>query len=275
MRDNMTNLKFSSPDAPKRTQRSNNGADDLFSQVLTSMFGISSDAVSELISAFQQSGQLSNVRKAVKLMPLSVHKALNDLIDSNYSTGDSNQSDEPLDINVAPTNDAPVDKQLLQKYVNRNNTDDWAPQDDKDASAIERGNRTSHISDDDYSAENRKDPRYESVAKLTFSQFLVEMIDPSNADAVIATAGSELDNQLDKVTLQRIRALQAAGNLAGASALRANALKRIQLSANPQQQQQQQAMVDPAVEQAKQNYARAIKNQQRKQQQTVAGQPIV
>lgn len=245
------NIQFTAPKELQRTIRSNNGADALFVDTITTLFGIDRNCAYDILRMLEQTEQLGNLRKSIKLLSIQDHTELNNIL-ARYDNHDE------LDTDVSANDDTKIDQSdNISKYVNRLSSDSWNPEQAKNQSEERQNELPSIAKASDYNFSDRvKEGK-------SFIGFLMKEAIINKDDAAINAAD---DDQFDDNTKRQIQAMVNSGNLAGANQLRANMKKKLQLK--PQQPVQKSTdSLDLAVERAKAQYAQALRNRDRQRAQ--------
>lgn len=261
-------MKFSGGESKVREERSNAGVEALAQSVLKNILGLTDSTSREIIGMLQQRGEDALMRQNLKLLSITAHTRLNQILDVLETTDASVNDDlDPEDIDgmidavdqteneVEPDFDDydpltdPDDPDNVQIMGMSNLRPDrsvpWDPEQDREDALTSRKSSPPVSNPNDYI-------RKES-ARSSFLSYLNEMSREGRIDAEISKMTDEMDDELDPVIKKQIDRAEANGDSRRASALRDNAKRRLGLSNKPKRPTQQR------VEQKKKELADALK----------------
>lgn len=266
------NTTFSTGEEKIRETRSNAGADALASSVMTGILGLSQKSVDKIMTIVNSTGEAHMMRRSLKLLPLSAHTRLNQILDMVETMPDQDnpeldpeQEDDMVDhfddrADELPDEEAPLmpggdDPRLdneMEDTPLRYDDDDWNPNIDRVQAGYEDSVAEPTADPEEYS---RKARRVESAGeKMSFMQYLVRENMDVRADMELANLADEQEKNLDQATQSKIHQARRAGNTKQAAQIRQRAMR----------QQQNKGMkpksaTERAVAQKKKELANAVK----------------
>lgn len=253
-------MKFTSGQSKIREERSNAGVQALAQSIFTNLLGITQGTASEIMDLLQQTGEDAAVRQNLKLLSITAHTRLNQILDVVETTSpdvDDDLDDEQIDDMVDAVDDVqdtvepdyddydpltgpddPDNVQVMDYSKMRPNDDsDWTPDEDREEELEKRAALPPVADKEDYL-------QREGASKKSFLSFLNEMSREGRVDAEIAKMSDEADEDLDPATKKRIDQAEAKGDTKRAATLRDQAKRRAgTLNANkPKRPTQQRVM---------------------------------
>lgn len=219
-----------------REERSNAGATALATSFLTNVFGLTSQMATRVMDTIQSNGEMPALRQSIKLMPVSSHTRLNQMIGAGETSGiedtpfddtdmEDGQSDEmgsndDFDINTDPSmvdaSDS-VDNNIDGEVDTSNDSVDMGDgelDDNIDSGAVDSS---------DYDEDSRKDQFREG--KTSFASFRENAMLNAKLDSAIS---SNADSEFDQATLKKIKNLEAKGQKDAANNMRKQASRKNQ-----------------------------------------------
>jgi len=261
---NMDNMLFTAGSAPARYERSNDGADALIRGVLRTILGLSRPTTNRALTLLDSSGEEMAVRQHVKMLSLSAHSKLNQILDvlgdtpDTPDTPDMDEYDDEYDDELSGPEDSRNPHLMDRTGLRHNGDDTWTPNKDKDASRRQRMDMPRVTSGNDYSNDARQDSTNESRSFIGFVEYLLKERNDAEVDAELASMGDTTDSELDPATARRVAQAQKNGNTNAANKLRQQGLKRSRVN-------KPKAQASPSelrVQQKKKELADAIKRNQ-------------
>lgn len=262
-------MQFSSEQSKPREERSNEGAMALAQSILVNILGITKASAQEFIQSLEGTGEGALMRQNLKLLSVSAHTRLNQILDVYETKGvpevDDELEDEQVDDMLQRASDSydsvepdmdeydPLDGPDDPDNVNimdysdmrPEDNDDWTPEEDREEEMARRSRLPGAADPEDYKAESKSH---------SFLSYLNEMSRESRIDSEIAQMADEEDSELDPAAKRRIDQAEARGDTKRAARLRDQAKRRAGI-ANKQPERPTQKRVD----QKKKELADAIK----------------
>ncbi|MFY0655385.1 MAG: hypothetical protein JXR12_01275 [Neptunomonas phycophila] len=207
-----------------REERSNAGASALAQGFLTNVFGLTGELTTRILDTIESSGEMPALRQSIKLLPVSSHTKLNQMIGDGEVNGveDTPFTDEDLgDESMDPQGDEFDSGTDDIDSVSPDQDTDFDADDTLDSMGADQGDLRNNSDADDFSADKRQDSFKESVS--SFRSFRENAMMNAKLDAEIA---SDMDRDLDDQTLKKIKNLEAKGQKDSANQMRKQALRR-------------------------------------------------
>lgn len=209
-----------------REERSNAGATALATDFLTNVFGLTSSLANRVMDTIETGGEMPALRQSIKLLPISSHTKLNQLIgdgevngveDTPFTDEDlGNEPAEDLDTMDQPDVREPTDSGMHSDSDDMHDSDSIL-----DDMGADSGDLRNNADADDFDPEDRKDSYKESFT--SFKGFLENAQLDAKLDSQIS---SNMDSGMDERTLKKIKNLEAKGQKDAANQIRKQAKRQ-------------------------------------------------
>lgn len=268
-------VDYNEPQDNVRTQRSTEGADALLRSVLQHLLGVTGGTAESILHNLETTGEIELVRNNLKLLSMSAHSRLNQILDAVETMSPSDFPDEDIvdgeiddAINIPTDGQDDEDSELEQEYNPANNTmersglrpksfSNWNPKEDRTKSTLDRSASQRPTDPEDFSEDRRG-------IKESFMGYLLREnnIRQSRTDAEISAMNAAEDTDLDDNTLRRVKQAEQSGNVELAAKLR-NQAKMRNGNSQSQQPQQNQTPSQRRIDQKKKELADALARERR------------
>ena len=220
-----------------REERSNAGASALATSFLTNVFGLTSEMASRVMDTIQSNGEMPALRQSIKLMPVSSHTRLNQMIGAGETSGMEDKPFDDSDMDDAPSNemepsdddfDINNDPSMVDADSDMGNDvdgeiDPSSDTDDMGDSELDDDIGDGAVDSSDYDEESRGDQFKEG--KKSFASFRENAMLNAKLDSAIS---SNADSEFDQATLKKIKNLEAKGQKDAADNMRKQASRKNQ-----------------------------------------------
>lgn len=268
---------YTTPEENVRTLRSTEGADALLQSILQNLLGVTAETSDSILANLNNTGELELVRNNLKLLSMSAHSRLNQILDAVEVMSPSDFPDDDIvsgDIDDAinlpgAENESHMDDEdgddeynefgdvMSRSGLRPKTFSNWNPKEDRVTTSAKRASSQQSTDPDDFSEDERG-------IKESFMGYLLREnnLRQSRTDAEISAMNADENADLDDSTLRRVKQAEESGNVELAAKLRQQAKMR---AGNKQSQQPQQSQTPSQrrIDQKKKELADALARERR------------